>query len=134
MAIRSKLELAATDRSPLMARVRVRFDSHELKMNVRQYKEDVDKAIEFLVNFHATEAARNMKMNAPWTDRTSAARNGLFTAVTKRGEGHYTIILSHSVHYGIWLEVKFSGRDAIVAPTVISQGQALMKDLKEMVR
>lgn len=116
-----------------MAKVRVKFDGHDLRMNIREYKENVDKALEFLVNFHADEASRNMKLNAPWTDRTSAARNGLFTAVNKHGEGHYTIILSHSVHYGIWLEVKFSGRDAIVAPTVISQGQALLSDIRKMI-
>lgn len=116
-----------------MGNVRIRFDDRELKAEVKDYKDDIDKALEFLANFHATDAAKNMKLNAPWTDRTSAARNGLYTFVKKLGPGHYEIILSHSVHYGIWLEVKYSGRDAIVAPTIISQGEALMRDVRRLI-
>ena len=83
-----------------------------------------------IVDYHAVSAVADMKQGAPWTDRTSAARNGLFTVVT-HSPGHYTITLSHTVHYGFWLEVKFSGRDAIIMPTVLSRGRALMKDIEE---
>lgn len=114
-----------------MAKVRVNFDGRKLRVNVRRYDEHVKRALDFLTEYHATQGVAAMKTNAPWTDRTSAARNGLYTVVTK-GPGHYTIKFSHSVHYGIWLEVKFSGRDAIIMPTVINQGEALMSDIRRM--
>lgn len=113
-----------------MARVRIRYNDSELMRGLDEYEERVHEMLSFIVDYHAVQGAANMKLNAPWTDRTSAARNGLFT-VTEHGDNHYTIIFSHSVHYGIWLEVKFSGRDAVIMPTVISQGEALMDDIKK---
>lgn len=75
-----------------------------------------------------TEGIAALKQNAPWTDRTSAARNGLHT-ITMLGGSQHIIIYSHAVHYGIWLEVKFSGRDAVILPTMIPEGRDLMKKL-----
>lgn len=46
-----------------------------------------------------------MKQHAPWTDRTTNARNGLFATAVKLGKGLYAIILAHSVTYGIYLEL-----------------------------
>ncbi|QNJ55328.1 hypothetical protein SEA_LITTLEFELLA_17 [Gordonia phage LittleFella] len=116
-----------------MAKISFRYDDSRLRIGVREYSEKVDEMLRFIVDYHAAAGQRNMKLNAPWTDRTSAARNGLFT-VTDHSPGHYTIVFSHSVHYGIWLEVKFSGRDAIIMPTVISQGQALLEDIRRALR
>lgn len=44
-----------------------------------------------------------MKHNAPWTDRTTNARNGLFAKAASAGS-LYFIVLAHSVDYGIYLE------------------------------
>lgn len=114
-----------------MARVRIKYDDRRLRRNVESIDEIYEDMIEALVEFHALKGEENMKANAPWTDRTGMARQGLFTMVHKGG-GHYTIVFSHTMHYGFWLEVKFSGRDAVIMPTVLSQGRALMRDLKEM--
>jgi hypothetical protein len=40
------------------------------------------------------------KTNAPWTDRTGHARQGLHGGVDDRG-GQYVLYLSHGVEYGI---------------------------------
>lgn len=122
----------STQSSRVMARrSKVTYDDRKLKVNLRNYEEEVDRALRFIMDYHAAEGQARMKTNAPWTDRTSAARNGLFT-VTEHSKGHYTIIFSHSVNYGIWLEVKFSGRDAVIMPTVLSVGQDLMKNLRKL--
>lgn len=112
-----------------MGKSRVKYDDKKLTANLRDYEAEVDRALRFIMEYHAADGMARMKMNAPWTDRTSAARNGLFTVV-EGGRGHYTIVFSHSVHYGIWLEVKFSGRDAIIMPTVLEVGQDLMENLR----
>lgn len=70
-----------------------------------------------------------MKINAPWTDRTGAARTGLHTNGGKSGGG-WEIVFAHAVHYGIWLEVKYSGRDQIIMPSVRHTGRELMQDLQ----
>ena len=111
-------------------RSRVTYDDRNLIIALETFEQRIDMMIRFIVDYHATEGEARMKLDAPWTDRTSAARNGLHT-VTSHSPGHYTITFAHSVHYGIWLEVKFSGRDAVIMPTVISQGQALMSDLNK---
>lgn len=112
----------------MSSRVKVSFDDGNLSANLRKYERDLDRAIRFAMDYHAADGQARMKMNAPWTDRTGAARTGLFTVV-EHGGNTYRIIFSHSVNYGIWLEVKFSGRDAIIMPTVLDVGIDLMKNL-----
>jgi hypothetical protein len=51
----------------------------------------------------AKELENEAKRNAPWTDRTSHARQGLHGG-TEAGNNEYSIFLSHSVDYGEILE------------------------------
>lgn len=50
-----------------------------------------------------------MKQKAPWTDRTTNARNGLSATAQKSGSrimaSNFAIVLSHSVDYGVYLEL-----------------------------
>ncbi len=57
------------------------------------------------------------KQDAPWIDRTAHARQGLFGTAIKQGND-VAIILTHSVQYGLWLEVARDGRYAILKPTM----------------
>jgi hypothetical protein len=41
--------------------------------------------------------------------------------------GRSTIIIAHGVPYGIWLEVRFSGRYAIIGPTLVYTGDLTMR-------
>lgn len=68
----------------------------------------------------ASQLAEDMekfaKENAPWTDRTTDARQGLSgEAFTDGGVVGASIV--HTVPYGIWLENRFERRYAIVGPT-----------------
>lgn len=49
-----------------------------------------------------------MKQNAPWVDRTSNARQGLYAMADDLVMGAY-VAFGHGVDYGTWLEVKRSG-------------------------
>lgn len=66
--------------------------------------------------------------NAPWEDRTGAARDGL-TAEARHDGMHYYIDLYHTVDYGIWLEIRWEGRFAIIQPTLEHFGPVVMEDL-----
>lgn len=69
------------------------------------------------------------RRNAPWRDRTGNARNGLFTIAASDQKKH-RIVLFHSVPYGIWLEVRWSGRYEIIRPSIREGGGQLMRTLE----
>lgn len=94
--------------------------------NLKTFDARMDRVLTAATAYHATRAQAYARENAPWTDRTSNARNGLF-AKAERDRPRYRIIVGHSVPYGIWLEVRFAGRYAIIRPTVDHEGPELMK-------
>lgn len=65
------------------------------------------------------------KKNAPWTDRTGNARAGLHTAHSI-GSNYFELVVAHSVPYGIWLEVRWSGKYAIIGPTIFWGGRLMI--------
>lgn len=83
--------------------------------------------LDLFLDFESEHVQDYMRTHAPWTDRTSNARNGLFAkAVT--GDAH-AIVCYHTVPYGIWLEVRHSGRYAIIEPTIQVEGKRIMTAL-----
>lgn len=73
----------------------------------------------------APRVEAHMKSNAPWTDRTGNARAGLFSRAETEASGA-RIVFGHSVYYGIFLEARWSGRYAIVLPTLEEMGPEFM--------
>lgn len=67
------------------------------------------------------------KANAPWTDRTGNARNGLhgFTRVSGIKADKVVFGVGHSVEYGPFLELADDGRYAVLKPTL----DAAVKDI-----
>lgn len=73
----------------------------------------------------ADELLQYARDNAPWDDRTGDARAGLDYLVSLRNES-LEIALFHTVEYGIWLEIRWGGRYAIIIPTVEQKGSELL--------
>lgn len=94
--------------------------------NLKTFNARFDRVLTAAIGYHATRAVAYARSNAPWTDRTGNARNGLFSKA-ERDVPRYRIIVGHSVPYGIWLEVRFAGRYAIIRPTIDHEGPELMK-------
>jgi len=67
------------------------------------------------------------KDNAPWTDRTGDAREGLTAEVSRDGEA-VVLELYHTVEYGLWLEVIQSGEYAIIMPTLEAMAPEVFND------
>ena len=65
----------------------------------------------------APEGEAWMKANAKWRDQTGNARNGLGGSA-KISSDSVAVVFYHSVPYGIWLEVRWDGRYAIIMPAV----------------
>lgn len=75
------------------------------------------------------------KSNAPWRDRTGNARSGLAAQSSTRATatgGIYQIDLYHRVPYGIWLETKHGGRNAIISRAISVEGAAFFQAATQM--
>lgn len=114
-----------------MAKQTITWDDRALINKLRTFNARADRFISASVAFHATRAVTYARQNAPWQDQTSNARNGLF-ARAERDFPKYRIIIGHSVPYGVWLEVRWSGRYQILRPTVDHEGPELMRTVSMM--
>lgn len=65
----------------------------------------------------ADDIESTAKANAPWADRTGAARAGL-TAEVDSVNGDIVLTLFHTEEHGLWLEVIQNGRFAIIMRTL----------------
>lgn len=83
-----------------------------------------------IMGYTAASMETYARTNAPWKDRTSNARNGLKGEVDIAALHHYAVTLSHSVPYGIWLEVRWAGKYAIIMPTIRQESVKLAAILR----
>jgi hypothetical protein len=73
------------------------------------------------------DAETYAKTNAPWTNRTGNARSGLHAEITVSDDRNtFELLMAHSVFYGVFLENRWSGKFAILMPTINYIGQLLM--------
>lgn len=73
-----------------------------------------------------------MKENAPWNDRTTDARSGL-TAAFIPDKKKPTIMIYHTVDYGVWLEVRWNGRYAILTPALEYWGPQVVARIQAVI-
>lgn len=93
------------------------WDDKQVRQNLENLMPQIRDAVFQLFTYWSQRAASQMRSNARWTDRTGNARQGLAGAVFESDE-EIALVLYHRVTYGIWLEVRWSGRYAIIGPTM----------------
>lgn len=71
------------------------------------------------------------KANAPWQDRTGNAREGL-AGSSGANQYVYWIRLTHSVHYGVYLERGMELRFEIIRPTMNLYSNRVWEILEEL--
>lgn len=86
----------------------------------------VVKAVMARMEYFAPQIEGDMKINAPWTDRTGNARNGLAARAFHSGQ-EMGIVLYHQVPYGIYLETRWSGKFAIINPSIDKWGPIVLR-------
>lgn len=94
-------------------------------------EEQLGEAMEELKN----EMVAYAQQNAIWTDHPGEhedARKNIQGVVVKEGDGTYSIYLGHgkNVYYGIWLEVRWGGKYAIILPTIYKFAPTLGEKVK----
>lgn len=110
-----------------------RFDARDFDRRRRAFRPELNRALIGVTHFMAPRSENYMKQHAPWTDRTSNARNSLNARPGHAGPAHW-IDLAHGVPYGFWLEVRFGGRHAIVVPTLRVMGRETMRTMRTLLR
>lgn len=83
-----------------------------------RYGSLIHQAILHIANVRAVEIESWMKSNAAWQDRTGEARKQLITDIIDLADSAIVIILSHGVDYGVFLELSYGGRYAIITPAL----------------
>lgn len=108
------------------------IELEKLDHNLKNFDRRARKGIKATMDYQAAKSETWMRTNAQWTDRTTNARNGLFATTEELDRNSWLLILSHSVSYGIWLEVANSGQYAIVRPGLLRAHRELMNTLSRL--
>lgn len=103
-----------------------------LLQNTSELGDRVDRAVGQVMERQGDLATAYMKTNAPWTDRTSVARNGLGAIAFKQGT-RWVLNLFGRANYQIWLEVKNGGKYAIITPTIQIWGPRIMRNMSGLI-
>lgn len=91
-----------------------------------------DQAAQEILEVAAQAVEQYAQSNAPWDDRSGAARDGLTAEYEDAGLFKHAIVLYHTVDYGIWLEIRWNGRYAIIVPTIEHMGPVVMAAASNM--
>lgn len=88
--------------------------------NLDRYMALVNQAVDRVAEMFAPVFEEYAKLNARWKDRTSNARQTLNADWRRMTQDVVILWLAHGVEYGIYLEKRWSGRYAIIWPTIES--------------
>ncbi len=91
-------------------------------------------AVAALAQVHSALGEAHMKTTALWTDQSGMARKGLKARVDLKPGQYVVIILSHSVEYGVYLELSNSGRFSILRPTALRLSKEFFDDVEKVLK
>lgn len=94
------------------------FDFDTLTPNLKRLLPRVDAAVDLVFDITEADAETYMRTNARWTDNTGNARAGLFATHQKEPMVVHSLVFYHTMDYGYWLEVRWSGKYAIIGPSM----------------
>lgn len=103
-----------------------------IAQGLESYKGRLIAAVGSLADYFAARMQSYAQTNAPWTDRTGNARQGL-RAVTLKTATAVTIVLFHTMDYGKWLELAHQGRFQILLPTLTAHYGQILAALRRLV-
>lgn len=104
-----------------------RFDS--LTPNLKRLLPKVDAAVDLVFDRYEAEAETYARTNAPWKDETGNARAGLFAQHDKQPMVVHKLTVYGTMPYTFWLEVRWSGKYAIIGPTLYEMAPRMAADL-----
>lgn len=103
------------------ATIKIEWDAGSLnKVDERlvAYGGKVIEAVKAVADYFKPVLEDYARQNAPWTDRTGNARQTLHAWTDELANDVVELWLGHGMEYGLWLEVRWGGRYAIIWPTI----------------
>lgn len=98
----------------------------EINENLRAVSRNLWEDTMDILEGAMVEGESMAKANAPWTDRTSLARNSINSTV-ERGDESARGYLAIGAEYGVYLELANAGKHRIILPTLFAI-QAYLND------
>lgn len=96
----------------------VKWDGSNLLKGLKKVEHEFSdrdfSAMTMLLQTAATKMETWAKQNAPWTDRSGAARQRLKGEVFWENKNLVSVAIMHQVDYGIWLELAHQRKYAIL--------------------
>ena len=114
-----------------MAETTFTWIDRSLFHNIDELDAKIVRGMVAVMEFSAPQVENFAKANAPWTDRTTNARNSLNAHAEHAGLSS-SIIIAHGVPYGIWLEVSNGGVYGIIPRTVREMGAKVMANMRTL--
>jgi hypothetical protein len=87
--------------------------------NPKKMEEKLRRSLFGICKYWDGPVEAHMKTKAPWKDRTGNARSGLAAQAVKESDDVFSIVMTYSVDYGIWLELANDKNYATLVPTLI---------------
>lgn len=106
------------------------FDQGSLGRNLATFDTKVKDFLDADIEVHTVQGEAAMKAKAPWTDRSTHARRGLWASNTK-SDNLYRISMGHTAEYGVYLEESNDGRFQIVMPILLATARSFMRSLEQ---
>ena len=100
----------------------MRFDMNALEKGLMSLEDKSHVAVRAFADTGAIKMKSYAQNNAPWVDRTGAARGRLNSYTQDRGD-IIRIVVAHGVDYGIYLELANEKKYAIIPQTIQTVGQ-----------
>lgn len=132
-----------------MPRSGIVITENTLSKGLKEFSPKLSKYVGAYLQYEESNVQDYMRSNAKWTDRTANARQGLFAKYqggqsltffdiskggAQTGEGKsWSIVCYHTMPYGIFLEVRWDGKYAIIYPTIVHEGKRIMKGLRGLI-
>lgn len=115
-----------------MARGTFVFD--DLSPRLKLLLPRVDAAVDIVFDRFEAIAETWARTNAPWHDNTGNARAGLFAQHDKEPMVEHSLTIYGTMPYTFWLEVRWSGKYAIIGPTMFEMAPLMAADLAAAVK
>ena len=102
---------------------------------IDDYGDRLFTAIQMLLTAFSPLLEDFAKAYAPWTDRTANARQSLFSVVDADIAGRKVVLyLSHGMEYGVYLELRWQGKYAIIMPTIHAYENQVMNEVRYLMK
>lgn len=105
--------------------------SEVFEKGVSKYAAVIRKEIKNLADAWQPVIEDYMKINAPWKDKSSNARQTLNVQV-EESKNRTELVLAHGMEYGIYLELAHAGAWAIINPSLDIFGKQVWNSVIEI--